>query len=176
VRADTEQVKYCARKATATDASAIGEAHAEAWRVAYRPLFTHHFLARAVEVRRVRWQHLLTAGHLDGVLLVIEHEEVGVVGFHHAGPSETSGFDAEVYGFYLHPGHWGSGAADVLMSDGLACQRETGAATCHLWTHEGGERARAFYERTGWRVTGRTRSHDFGDIQPAPLIEYETTL
>lgn len=177
VGTDTEAMKYRARNATAADASAIGAAHAEAWRVAYRLLFTEHFLASAVEDRRVRWQHLLTAGDLGGVLLVIEHEEAGVVGFHHAGPAEeASGFDAEVYGFYVHPGHWGSGPAEVLMGDGLARQRQAGAATCHLWTHAGGERARAFYERTGWHVTGRTRSHDFGDVKPAPLIEYQTTL
>jgi len=177
VGADTEAMRYRARTATATDAAAIGDAHGEAWRVAYRPLFTEGFLDRAVEDRRLRWHHLLTAGDLDGVLLVVEHDEGGVVGFHHAGPSEeTNEFDAEVYGFYLHPDHWGTGAANVLMSDGLARQRQAGAATCHLWTHAGGERARAFYERTGWRMTGRTRAHDFGDVQAAPLVEYERSL
>lgn len=155
-----------------TDAAAIGEAHGEAWRVAYRPLFTERFLSEAVGDRRARWQQLLNDGALDGVLLVVEHESAGVVGFHHAGRSEDERFDAEVYGFYLHPEHWGSGAAEVLMREGLARQQHGGATTCNLWN----ERARAFYERSGWRSTGRTRLHEFGDVRPAPLVEYETTL
>lgn len=169
-------MRYSVRVATKTDGPAIGEAHGEAWRVAYQQLFTEEFLAEAVRDRRTRWSRLLSEGALNGLLLVVEDESASVVGFHHSGPGEDDLFDAEVYGFYLHPEHWGSGAAEVLMSEGLATQRNGGASNCNLWTHEGGDRARAFYERTGWRLTGRTRTHDFGDVQPAPLVEYQATL
>ena len=168
-------MRYGVREATAVDGAAIGEAHGEAWRVAYRPLFTEPFLWDAIGERRTRWRQLLIDG-IDGVLLVVEHESAGVVGFHHAGPSDDQRFDAEVYGFYLHPEHWGSGAASLLMREGLEQQQQTGAVMCHLWSHAGGERARAFYERSGWRATGRTRLHDFGDVRPAPLVEYATPL
>src|SRR5579863_6744260 len=43
------------RAATELDAAAIGEAHAESWRIAYQPLFSPEFLAKAVEDRRAMW-------------------------------------------------------------------------------------------------------------------------
>ena len=55
---------------------------------------------------------------------------------------------------FVRQQYWGSGIADELHTqivDGMA-QRGFGAG--RLWTPTGQGRARAFYERNGWRLTG----------------------
>ena len=49
---------------------------------------------------------------------------------------------------------WGSGVADLLHEQILAAMSARGFRSACLWTPVGQARARAFYERHGWRPTG----------------------
>ena len=49
---------------------------------------------------------------------------------------------------------WGTGVADQLHERIVAGMCERGFASACLWTPVGQARARAFYERNGWRPTG----------------------
>ena len=49
---------------------------------------------------------------------------------------------------------WGSGAADLLHEHIVADMSSRGFDSACLWTPVGQARARAFYERHGWRPTG----------------------
>jgi GNAT superfamily N-acetyltransferase len=49
---------------------------------------------------------------------------------------------------------WGSGVADQLHDHILAGMSARGFESACLWTPVGQARARAFYERHGWRATG----------------------
>jgi GNAT superfamily N-acetyltransferase len=49
---------------------------------------------------------------------------------------------------------WGSGVADLLHEHILAGMSSRGFDSACLWTPVGQARARAFYERHGWRPTG----------------------
>jgi GNAT superfamily N-acetyltransferase len=49
---------------------------------------------------------------------------------------------------------WGSGVADLLHEQLLAGMVQRGFASACLWTPTGQARARAFYERHGWRLSG----------------------
>jgi GNAT superfamily N-acetyltransferase len=169
-------VTYRVRLATVDDATAIGEAHAEAWSVAYRSLFDAAFLMEAVNERRHRWSVVMsTDGHVTGHLLVAEHVEHGVVGFAHSArlPDTDEG---EVFGFYVHPDHWGTAAAQAMMQASLAALRRDGCQRARLWTHARATRAQGFYEKVGWSRSGATKHEDFGDGLPAPLVEYRTDL
>jgi GNAT superfamily N-acetyltransferase len=58
---------------------------------------------------------------------------------------------------YVLPAHWGSGVGSALLERGLERMRERGATRAKLWTLEGNERGRGFYERRGWTLTEVTR-------------------
>jgi GNAT superfamily N-acetyltransferase len=49
----------------------------------------------------------------------------------------------------------GSGVAAALMGGAIAEAARRGVVTMRLWTPERAARARSFYEREGWRATGR---------------------
>lgn len=99
------------------------------------------------------------AGELDELWVPVLDGEV--VGFAHvgrelleavpeAGPM-TAGFGerGELHGLYLHPSVWGTGVASALIEH---CHGRL--ATCFdeavLWVIAANERARRFYERSGW--------------------------
>ena len=58
---------------------------------------------------------------------------------------------------YVLPEHWGSGIGSALLERGLARMRERGATRAKLWTLEGNDRGRRFYEARGWALTDETR-------------------
>lgn len=68
---------------------------------------------------------------------------------------------------------WGSGVADLLHEHLLAGMVERGFASTCLWTPTGQARARAFYERHLWRLSGAVDPEN--DLQ-LELLEYVREL
>jgi diamine N-acetyltransferase len=72
-------------------------------------------------------------------------------------------------------GRWrGSGVAGRLMAAAVEEARRRELTRMTLWTPRGAERARRFYEREGWTLTGR--SHDEGSSVGLPTVEYSRSL
>lgn len=67
---------------------------------------------------------------------------------------------------YVLPAHQGSGLGSRLHDHALERLRALGHAEAKLWTLEGNEGARRFYERRGWTLNGETRVVEF---PPHPL-------
>lgn len=147
------------REARVGDGEAIAHAHVEAWRVAYRGIVADAVLDDPVfaEGRRRGWIRRLEQGPpADGDVrnkILVPTIDDAVIGFGHVGreasPAQGSPDAGEVYGFYLHPDHWGTGAADTLMA---ACLDELRSRfdRAVLWTSYDNPRSRRFYERSGW--------------------------
>ena len=70
-------------------------------------------------------------------------------------PSDMSGTSAHVTALFLDPALHGRGAAQALHDAALAAVRSFGYASARLWVPAGAVRARAFYRRNGWVLTGR---------------------
>jgi GNAT superfamily N-acetyltransferase len=156
------------RDAVLDDADAIASAHIDGWRAGYRGVAPDEYLDadEFAASRRERWRswswHLVP----DSRLFVVAVQG-RVVGFGHAGPeqvaahgiqpSQTEPADTrgEIYGFYLHPTAWGSGAAAALMSRCEEFLRDHGFGSAVLWVLRDNPRARAFYEKAGWQATGQ---------------------
>lgn len=69
--------------------------------------------------------------------------------------------------------YWGSGVADLIHEAMLAGMSERGFASACLWTPTGQARARAFYERHAWRLSGEVDpENDLG----LELLEYVREL
>jgi len=74
---------------------------------------------------------------------------------------------------FVRPAWQGRGIATWLM-EAAACEaRQRGFTRMRLWTPQGQSRARRFYEREGWTLTGAVHEDSpFG----LPVIEYSRTL
>jgi GNAT superfamily N-acetyltransferase len=170
------------RDAVIDDADALATAHIDSWRGAYRGLVPDEYLdAEAfASTRRDGWRAWTWQSDFGGQLFVATiHERV--VGFGHAGPempgsaattpavTETAPRRGEIYGFYLHPTAWGSGAAGALMSRCEEFLRDEGFTTAILWAPRDHPRARAFYEKAGWHATGEESTFSPPDPPEAAL-------
>ena len=168
------------RVAVPGDGAAIGEAHGAAWEQAYQDLFDPSFVVRSAVGRRRGWPHAIEA-HLaeDGVLLVGELDGE-VMAFAHAGPAREEPALAEIYGFYSHPASWGSGLASLLQGEICARLADRWPRVV-LWTHRDAGRARRFYEKSGFALTGGQRIETLSDwigdaTVQAPAVEYGKML
>lgn len=144
------------RRAEETDAEAVANAHVEAWRVGYRGIVPDAYLdgSAFAEARRSGWRRLLARDRDDSLddddHVFVPVVEGQAVGFGHVGPAtESAPGVGELHGFYIHPDHWGSGAADAVMAQCLD-HLESGYERAVLWTLRDAGRARRFYERWGW--------------------------
>lgn len=155
------------RDARPEDAAALAEVHAEAWAVGYARQFPPDVLAAEVEHRRTAWgPETVVASGSDGEVLLVAEDEVGVCGFVHGVPGQVGGL-------YVHPRAWGTGAAAALIE---AVLPRIGGDDVVLWTLEGSGRARRFYTRTGWLLTGAERDREFLGGVTRRLVQYARRL
>jgi GNAT superfamily N-acetyltransferase len=71
---------------------------------------------------------------------------------------------------YVMPESWSRGIGSTLHDLALVRLRETNVEEARVWTLTENHRARAFYEKRGWILTGRTRVVPF---PPHPVdVEY----
>jgi GNAT superfamily N-acetyltransferase len=113
---------------------------------------------------RGRWQHAL-AHRTSDILVAGRHgEPVGLVAWS----------DEWLESLYVVPAAQRQGVGALLHDEALARLRARGNTVCRLWTLEENHVARAFYERRGWQLDGRTRVIPW---PPQPLeVGYTRTI
>jgi RimJ/RimL family protein N-acetyltransferase len=166
VRVDTLTL---VREAHPEDATAIGDVHVEAWRVAYRDLFETDFLGKRLEGLRKQWH----GGKFAGDVLVAERGH-RIVAFAHFGSAGNG--KGEIYDCYARPTAWGSGVASTLLTHTLEALADTRHRDVRAWTLSGANRARHFYRKAGFRESGRYREQDYGDGRPVMELEYVRSI
>jgi GNAT superfamily N-acetyltransferase len=151
------------RPATVDDAQAIETVRIRGWQHAYRHVFPPERLD-AMAIDWTRWAARIADPPEKWTILVAGDP---VVGFAATGPTrDDDGSEpvGELYGIYVDPDAWGTGAGRALIAaaeDALA--RDFGEAT--LWVLDDNPRARRFYELAGWAWDGTTKSDTFLDVE-----------
>ena len=167
------------RAAVDTDGKEIGEAHAAAWIAAYDHIFDADFLHAAGEGRGTGWPHSIHRLLVAPNILLVGEMDGRVMAFAHVTPSPDTR-TAEIVGFYCHPDAWGTGVAGLLMTRARAAVSDK-ADDVVLWTLRDAHRARGFYEKVGFRATGRTQLERLTDWTDGvavqrPAVEYTASL
>ncbi len=159
------------------DAAQMGEAHAKAWEEGYSQLFVPVVLTELADARRSLWSHIFTDPSFDFESMLVAERAGEVVGYSHFGDGSETDTEGEIFGFYAHPKVWGTGVSTVLMNASLERLRGRSLSGVMLWTLVGAGRARAFYEKCGFTLTGRERT---GTVFPTGSevfeIEYRLSL
>lgn len=96
-------------------------------------------------------------------------DDDGVIGFAAFGPERDEDYQpgqplreppehrrAELYGIYVLPSRWSTGAGRALMDGVLSLTERAGYTDISLWVLEVNIRARRFYEKAGFRLTGES--------------------
>ena len=142
------------------DLLAVSRVYEESWRRAYRGLLPREHLEG---IPAGNWvPHLEQAGR-ESLLLVDGERVVGVAGCCASRTPELAGW-GEVASLYLLPEYWGKGWGKRLFSAAVEELEAMGYRNLFLWVLEGNSRARAFYERMGFRPSGTCREDEIGGM------------
>lgn len=131
------------RRAGAEDGEALFLVHRESVLAAYVEIFPPDRYRFPAEEMRAYWNEAL--GEPDRVFLVAERDGT-VVGFAGISPGWLRNL-------FVNPGEWGSGIGATLHDEAVELLRGSNGGVL-LWVLEANDRARAFYERRGWRPDG----------------------
>ncbi len=168
------------RPAGADDGPPIARIRAATWRAAYPGLIPEQTLAERTDPVAVEREGEWRSAHsMDGVLVAEapgesngdrgEHGDHGLVGFAAFGPERDEGYQlgqpqleppehgrGELYAIYVLPGHWNTGAGHALLDGVLSLAAGQEYNDVSLWVLEANARARRFYEKAGFRLTGES--------------------
>ena len=153
------------RAAKPGDTDAIAQVHVAAWRAAYRGLVPDAHLDGLdwSEWAAVRREWMTSAGS-NGVRTLVAVTDTSVIGFVSTGPERDGDLSTrgaqEVFALYVAPAAWGQGVGRDLLE--RAVDDVPPEIVLVLWVLAGNERARAFYERQGFRADGAASTIQLG--------------
>jgi ribosomal protein S18 acetylase RimI-like enzyme len=141
------------------DGEALYRAYRRTALVAYAHIFPPDRFPFPDAVVRSDWHELASNSAPDSRLIV------GTL--HGALAGATLVKPASLEHLFVVPEYWGSGLAQALLLEALGIWRQRGTRAASLEVLAENRRARAFYERLGWRTDGRER---LGEFPPYPRV------
>jgi RimJ/RimL family protein N-acetyltransferase len=143
------------RAAEPRDAAAIGTVWQRAALVGYEGIFPPDVPPPSPELLTERSRQAIAAQGFNTLVLVACHTgpDGSVVGTIAAAPDPDESSRAQLLRLYVDPGHWGRGIGRRLHDTALGHLQHAGYRVVVLWVLERNVRARAMYERWGWRAT-----------------------
>jgi GNAT superfamily N-acetyltransferase len=161
------------RPARLADAGRLAEVQVDSWRVAYRGLLDDAVIGRLTPaVRHDQWRVALRDDPAATLVAELDGEVAGFCVMAMPAAAEVPEV-AEVRSIYVAPRWWRRGIGSALIADAFEEMRGAGYRQAILWTLEGNERGRAFYERVGWRFDEGRRPSQAGG---APEVRYRIEL
>ena len=151
------------RPATTADAAAIATVRAESWRAAYGSLIPAAALAGATAPASVSaYTERLITRSCAGILVAEQPQPKQ--------PGPAGAAAAELYAIYVLPAYWSGQAGWRLLTEVVNQATAQRYASLSLWVLEANSRARRFYQRGGFAVTGESQVLD--DLGGVTEIRY----
>ena len=148
------------RPARAADAEPIAALHVKTWQAAYAGVIEQDYLDAMNPVERAgAWRSTLTDTDLS---VTVATAGADLIGFVTHGPSrdvDAPALTGEIGGLYVASIAWGSGAGTALLTHALGALRAAGHERVSLWVFAENARARAFYEKHGFRAHSGPLTH-----------------
>lgn len=142
----------------ADDREAVSGIYEASWKHAYRDILPRDYLER---IPAGRWVSGLDIGGRTHLVLLEDGRYIGAVCCCASRFPEFAGW-GEVVSLYLLPEYMGRGYGRPLLEAAVSALASQGYRDIFLWVLEENRRARAFYERMGFRVGGACREDVIG--------------
>ena len=157
------------------EARALRDLHVATWELTYRKHAGEAWYRERLAAHAARdWREIVRSQTAGGGGVLTARCDGRVVALCQYGPTEDHDHDSAQVGqiqrLYVHPAHQGAGIGRSLLGASVDRLRHAGGQTATLWVLEVDERARAFYERLGWKRDG-ARS-----IGPPTDVRYRLAL
>ncbi|GLW99646.1 GNAT family N-acetyltransferase [Microtetraspora sp. NBRC 16547] len=167
-------MNFSVRQCEPVEAEEVLRVKNTSWQEAYRGLMPDdHLDGLSVTAGAVEHWRAMMADPARGV--VVGEIEGRIVGLSAFGPAHNGDAGGEVYAIYTLRECWSRGLGSALMARSLARLRELGHREVGLWVLEDNSRARRFYERTGFVLSGRMETTELSGVSLSE-VHYRMTL
>ncbi len=151
------------RYAEVGDAKALGEIHSLSWREAYKGIVPDGVLeAFTPEKRAISFEWFLSVNTSFTAVALYRGEAAGWACFEKSRDKDAPSSRGEIWGIYLKPEFWRKGIGSALMLWALEELKKLGYTSASLWVLEDNARARAFYEKCGFRPDSAKKTIELG--------------
>jgi ribosomal protein S18 acetylase RimI-like enzyme len=153
-------VRYEVRPAEPGEAETLARLNLRTALAAYGHIFPPEAPPPTPDELRERWEHWLGPDHANGrrAFVAVAGGEGGeggeVVGTVLAGPDADDPQVGHLARLNVDPDWWGRGIGTRLYDVALASMVAAGFPAATLWVLEANAKARSWYERLGWRLSG----------------------
>jgi len=162
------------RAAREEDLLGAAEARVASWHAAFTGLVPQDFLdAMDPAAIAASWSNSIAAGRSRLYVASIGDQIVGYAGVGPERDPEAPPGTGELYALFVHPDHWGSGAARALTDAAVADVRGQCCTAVWLWVLEANTRARRFYARYGFTETA---DRTYSSLNNLPEIRLSLAL
>lgn len=156
-------------------ATALRDLHVITWEATYRNRASEAWYGERLAAHAVRdWGEIVRSQAARGGGVLTARCDDGIVGLCQYGPTEDHDHDpdqvGQVHRLYVHPARQRTGIGRSLLTASVDRLRRGGAHTATLWVLETDQRARAFYERLGWKSDGTLKTHPPTDLRYRLLL------
>ena len=148
------------RRARASDAATVADAHDEAWRTAYQGIIPGAELRRLINRRGPAWwESAIRKGSRIALLQFGDK----VAGYANYGRNRARSlyYDGEIYELYLRPEFQGLGFGRRLFTAARRDLLQSGLKSMVIWALSDNDAATEFYRALGGRMVARS-SEKFG--------------
>jgi GNAT superfamily N-acetyltransferase len=163
---------FMIRAAVVDDADAIAKVQVDTWGSAYKDLVPSQVLeSLSYRQRSEYWKSIISREDREGIFLVAEEEENGVVGFCVCGMNrdEDSEFASELYAIYVTEVRQDHGIGRALFEEYRKWTLDRGMTSMIVWVLRDNP-YRRFYETMGGEVVSE-RMISIGDTE-LPEVGY----
>jgi GNAT superfamily N-acetyltransferase len=173
---------WTVRPATEGDLASVTEIRIRSWRAGYAGLLPAAALdGMDAEADLRRRREFFRAGP-PGITTLVATDPAGITAaFCILGPyrdderdlgeAALSGSVGEVYALYTDPPRWGGGAGRALLAAAVELLAERGLRPVRLWVLAGNQRARRFYESSGFAADGTVADFEIAG-EHSPEVRY----
>ena len=160
------------RTAVPEDVQAVSRIQIESWWSAFADILTTQTLEEHLKEDAIEqmYRHVLADERFHGLLLTLDGQPHAMAFWSAARGEQTPGL-AELICIHSLKENWGNGYGSQLMERALAEMKAAGYREVLLWVFEQNLRARRFYEKFGFSLSGQ-QQNNLG----ANEIQYRKTL
>ncbi|MEI6850756.1 MAG: GNAT family N-acetyltransferase [Candidatus Saccharibacteria bacterium] len=149
------------RLATINDAVAIADTKIDAWRSAYRFMVPDALLeSLSMQKALPKAKKWISNPPLNGRLYVFCDNGIVVGHAFFAPPTKISVDVGELVFIYVKTAYQGLGYGSSLVDKGLSYIKDLGCHSVSLWVLTKNHKTRRFYEKLGWKNSGKIRIHN----------------
>ncbi|MCL1786948.1 MAG: GNAT family N-acetyltransferase [Defluviitaleaceae bacterium] len=164
-----DETKITIRKALPEDIDAYTNCANTCWQAAYKGIVPDEYLDSMLTNKALReknLERLQNPGFCQHYCVLHGPETIGLL--------IIDTMHSEIWAVYLTPAYWGRGYGRELLNFATSVLKNAGHKKVTLWVFEANHRARRFYEKHGFVLSGQQKTVDkYGGV---PLVEVQYML